>query len=159
MSRSPIWQPPGRLTDFPRVTSAFRRLYTLLWQFQKATEEASIRRLFLTINTPTTTAVGDVLRYLHGQKSGPWILRDTVLEITTAPTTGSPNLDIGISADSTTSSATIFSALPATVGIHTGIRDVRLSPSQYINATADSDPSGLTGTLYLMYTRAGVGVV
>lgn len=100
------------------------------------------------------TAVGDVFQYQQDTNSGSWIFTEAIVEVTGAVSSG--GLNVGVATNNTTNSSNLlFDIDLSTTGITVGGASVRLDPGDWINATANADPTGLTGNLYLIYVKAG----
>ena len=167
--KSAVWK-VGPIRSLADVARALHRLRQFLVARHRIVDESTTRRHRIQIGSlplatsslpalgSSDTGVGDIIRFFKSSADPAWIITDAILEITTAAS--GVTLDIGTADDDTTNSTNLFSAQSvAATGIFMGSRGVRFSPTQYINGTASANPSGLTGNLYLLYTKAGVGVV
>lgn len=111
-----------------------------------------------TLTAATTTTAGGVLALLN-----PWgvdvIIMDACINITTAATTATNTIDLGIAANGTTSNDTLFdgqvtSAGPKAPGGTNGLVPRALSSTQYITATASATLVGMVATLKIVAVRA-----
>lgn len=86
------------------------------------------------------------------------IIVNAYLNITTAATTGTNTVDVGIAANGTTSSDTIFDGTAMSAGLKSpggtnGAVPRTWSTSQYITGTASATLAGMVGTLNLVCIR------
>lgn len=108
----------------------------------------------------TTTAAGGVASVAN-PLGVPLIIVDCILNITTAATTATNLVNVGVAADGTTSSVTLLDGKAAAAGIFssraeggTGGKTPRTwSATQFVTATASATLVGMVGTLTLLCVR------
>ena len=155
----------GPVGDWPALNRLLLPLIRFVRQFHKLFQDTAVRRLTIKIGSfPTATASqlgtsdtspGDVVRFLKSDTDPDWIILTSHLEITTA--VSGITVNIGTAADGNTSSTNLFNAQSvASTGVFQGNAGLRFSSPEYITGTASSDPTGLTGNLYLTYANADI---
>lgn len=112
----------------------------------------------VTLTAATTTTAGGVASFVN-----PWgvdvIIINACIDITTAATTGTNTIDLGIAANGTTSNDTLFDGQAASAGQKApggtnGLVPRKLTSAQYITATASATLVGMVATLKLIAVRA-----
>lgn len=155
----PRLSPPftaGRISNWDVLNQLWRRLQSFLLQVQKQVENNTSRVFVYELKAEGTNTGGIVLHRVLDRGPG-WIILDCVLEVTaTAPTV----LDLGVTSDPETGDDRLLSAVSiSSTGLTaSSSTPLRVDPGEYLIATTAASPTGLTGNLYITYTRAGVGV-
>lgn len=113
------------------------------------------------ITAVTGTTAGGALR-IANPEGVDLIVTRVILDITT-PATGAATMDVGIAANGTTSSDTLFDGVD--VGTASAIFDniddqgtngqsvLRWGSTQYLTGTASATLAGLVGNVYIQYIR------
>lgn len=110
------------------------------------------------LTAATGTTAGGVLALLN-----PWgidvIITDAYIDVTTAATTATNTMDVGIAANGTTSNDTLFDGQVTSAGVKTpggtnGLVPRKLTSTQYITATASATLVGMVATLKIIAVRA-----
>lgn len=112
----------------------------------------------VTLTAATGTTAGGVASFVN-----PWgvdvIITDAYIDVTTAATTATNTIDLGIAANGTTSNDTLFDGQVTSAGIKVpggtnGAIPRKLTSAQYITATASATLVGMVATLKLIAVRA-----
>lgn len=114
--------------------------------------------------TPTTGTTGGGVASVANPLGVDLIIVDCYLDITTAATTATNTVDVGVAANGTTSSDTLLDGKAAAAGLFSADNDTdngtngavprRWSASQYVTATASATLAGMVGNLHIIYKRA-----
>lgn len=106
------------------------------------------------------TGAGGVLAWLNPEGRDV-LVHDVILDVTTEAT-GAATVDVGVAADGTTSSDNLLDGadIGAAAATLSSANDAgtnggsfrRLASGEYVTATAGSDPAGLVGSAYIVYT-------
>lgn len=113
------------------------------------------------LTAATTTAAGGVAS-IANPIGADLIILDAIVNITTAASSASNTMDVGVAANGAASSDTLIDGLAAGAGVFSqrasggtnGAAPRRWSSSQYVTATAGATLAGMVGTLTLICVRA-----
>lgn len=110
------------------------------------------------LTAATTTAAGGVVSVAN-PLGVDLIIVNSYLNITTAATTSTNTIDLGVAANGTTTSDTLIDGTTTTAGIKTasgtnGAVPRTWSTTQYVTGTASATLVGMVGTLNLLVMRA-----
>lgn len=119
---------------------------------------AGVQEFSAALTAATTTTAGGVLA-IANPLGVDVIITSAYLNITTAATTATNTMDVGVAASGTTSSDTLFDGQAASAGLKTpggtngGVPRL-WKASEYVTATAAASLAGMVGTINLVYIRA-----
>jgi hypothetical protein len=115
------------------------------------------------LTAATGTTAGGVVS-LANPLGAALIIHECYLNITTAATTATNTIDVGVAANGTTSSDTLLDGKAAAAGLFSADNDTdngtnggvprRWGATEYVTGTASATLAGMVGTIHIVYSRA-----